>query len=578
MTSQRKRPLFKNVVLIAATLGCLLSFPSLAENAALEDIDAMRMSDPGQAKARLADISPEALSEEERLHYRYLETYFSAFSSEIPKSLSRFNALLKDAKGSHIEDRLMVSMLSLSTHSGEWTQSFSLAERIEGRLQEMSPEDRINAMLGLIVFYQRVDQFDMAIYYITTLLDSNNISAQERCYALTLKLQIKNEQNEASLTQPAIESAIEVCDEANHKVLYAINHNTLLRHLIMIEDTYLANEVVERMTIAMEDLGINFNHLRSSFINEKSKLALLERDWEQAKSLASEALSIDTSGQFEAGRLESLDVLAEAEKATGNYEAAVGFLEEKLALKKEFHSREIAQSLARQEARFKIAKAESALELMDKENKLAEAREEKLYLALSLVSLLLAGLIFWSYRSRRIQLKLRELARKDSLTGIFNRGYFEERVKRLLGKSQQQDTVVCMALLDLDHFKQINDTYGHQIGDWVLREVVRALSATCDNAMTLGRLGGEEFAIAITQCDAQRGLALAEKCRSAIENIDSTPTGHRFTLTASFGVADTTQAGYNFENLSSACDLALYQSKQYGHNRVYEYDSEMNPI
>ncbi|WP_414827649.1 diguanylate cyclase [Alteromonas sp. H39] len=570
--------MLKNVVLVAATLSCLFSFPSSAENATLDEIDAMRMSDPSTAKARLSTVEYERLSDEEKLHYRYLDSYFFAFSHGLPESLARFDDLLDDAIGSHVEDRLMVTMLSLSAYSGEWAQSFTLAEKLEDRLDGMTEQDRINTILGLIVFYQRVDQFDMAMYYISTLLNSDNISPSDRCYAVTHKMQIEEEKNDGSLNQPALENAIAVCKAAQHKLFHAINHNTFLLHLVKIEDVYKAKEVARDTAALIDDIGLDFTHLKSSFTVGKAKLALLEEDWDKAKALASEALSIDTGGKYESGLIDSLEVLVKAEKATGNFEAAVGYLEDKLALKKEFHSREIAQSLARQEARFKIAEAESAMALLDKENKLAEAREEKLYLALSLVSLLLAGLIFWSYRSRRVQIKLRELARKDSLTGIFNRGYFEERAKRLLSRAQHQNNVVSMALLDLDHFKQINDTYGHQIGDWVLREVVRALCDACDDTMTLGRLGGEEFGIVITNCNAEQGLNVAEACRAAIENISSQPTGHRFTLTASFGVADTSQAGYNFENLSSACDLALYQSKQYGRNRVYEYDSKMNPI
>ena len=578
MTNLRNLPLLKRVILIAATLSCLCGFSANAENTVLAEIDAKRMSDPSSARASLSEIDMQSLSDEEKLHYRYLESYFFAFSHGIPESLVRFEALIKEAGGSHIEDRLMVTMLSLTAYSGEWAQSFTLAEKLESRLDGMTEQDRMNAILGLISFYQRVDQFDMAMYYISTLLSSDNISESDRCYAVTLKMQIEQEINDGSLNQPALENAIAVCAAAQHKLFHAINHNTLLRHLVKIEDVYKAKQIARKTGALIEELDLDFTHLKSSFTVGKAQLALLEEDWDNAKALASEALSIDTGGQYESGRIESLEVLIGAEKATGNYEAAVRYLEEKLALRKEFHSREIAQSLARQEARFKIAEAESAMALLDKENKLAEVREEQLYLALSLVSLLLAGLIFWSYRSRKVQIKLRELARKDSLTGIFNRGYFEERSKRLLSKAQQQNTFVSMTLLDLDHFKQINDTYGHQIGDWVLREVVRALSDTCDDTMTLGRLGGEEFGIVITDCNAERALAVAEACRAAIENISSQPTGHRFTLTASFGVADTSQAGYHFENLSSACDLALYQSKQYGRNRVYEYDSEINPI
>ena len=153
--------------------------------------------------------------------------------------------------------------------------------------------------------------------------------------------------------------------------------------------------------------------------------------------------------------------------------------------------------------------------------------------------------------------------------------YFTEQTTDTLLHAQKNNAKVSLILLDLDQFKNINDTYGHQIGDWALIQVAKTISHGVSDEAIVGRLAGEEFGIVVRGKSAEEVVRIAERCRVAIERIESSSIEVQLKLTVSIGVCNSAQVGYKLENLYAAADLALYQSKRYGRNRVYEYSVTM---
>ena len=130
-------------------------------------------------------------------------------------------------------------------------------------------------------------------------------------------------------------------------------------------------------------------------------------------------------------------------------------------------------------------------------------------------------------------------------------------------------------MFDLDHFKAINDTYGHGAGDWVLRQVGRICASHCRKIDYIGRLGGEEFAVLLHGLDLPAASRLAEDCRARLAQIDTRESGYVFVVTASFGVTSSAQSGYDLSRLLSHADQMLYSGKRSGRNRVHAYTGEL---
>jgi diguanylate cyclase (GGDEF)-like protein len=168
-----------------------------------------------------------------------------------------------------------------------------------------------------------------------------------------------------------------------------------------------------------------------------------------------------------------------------------------------------------------------------------------------------------------LQHDLRVQATRDHLTGLFNRGTVIEIAQRELAQSQRKGEHAALVLADLDNFKRVNDTYGHQAGDAVLCEAARRLSARVRVYDVLGRYGGEEFLVLLPGCDPARARSIAERLRAVIsaEPVD-TPAG-QIPITMSFGLA-VLGPGENmsWDDLVLAADQALYEAKRKGRNRL----------
>lgn len=162
-------------------------------------------------------------------------------------------------------------------------------------------------------------------------------------------------------------------------------------------------------------------------------------------------------------------------------------------------------------------------------------------------------------------------ARCDPLTGLNNRRAFLEYAERDVLRALRYDFPVALIMLDLDHFKAVNDTYGHPVGDRVLAAVAEVLRQSTRAVDVVGRLGGEEFAILMPDADAEAALQAAERVRKAVEALILDADGLCLVVTASFGVAVYVRADDTIHDLFTRADRALYRAKQAGRNRVESF-------
>jgi diguanylate cyclase (GGDEF)-like protein len=165
----------------------------------------------------------------------------------------------------------------------------------------------------------------------------------------------------------------------------------------------------------------------------------------------------------------------------------------------------------------------------------------------------------------RAELKLKAAALSDPLTGIGNRRAFMQHGSHLLDGCQQRAEPAALLLCDLDHFKRLNDTYGHPVGDQALIAFSEVLMESVRKEDVFGRIGGEEFACLLCACDEPTALETAERIRHSFAGLSILEPG---LLSVSIGVVTTRESGYDLSRLLSEADQALYGAKHQGRNRV----------
>lgn len=168
--------------------------------------------------------------------------------------------------------------------------------------------------------------------------------------------------------------------------------------------------------------------------------------------------------------------------------------------------------------------------------------------------------------------ELRELATKDRLTGIYNHTLLIELLDKILYKSIRNNENLSFIMLDIDHFKRVNDTYGHPIGDYILREFARLIESSLRVSDILGRYGGEEFGIVLPEENQENAIKFCNRILKTIENHEFKINDYVLNITASIGLF-TKQSDEIFttSEVISKADTALYNAKENGRNRVEKY-------
>ncbi|WP_020408028.1 diguanylate cyclase [Hahella ganghwensis] len=164
--------------------------------------------------------------------------------------------------------------------------------------------------------------------------------------------------------------------------------------------------------------------------------------------------------------------------------------------------------------------------------------------------------------------KLEQLSRTDGLTQLNNRRFWEERLEAEFRRFKRTGKVATLIMFDIDHFKKVNDTYGHPAGDEVIRQVADALRETMRTTDIAGRYGGEEFGLILIDTDSISGKSFAERLRTRVEELTVSHEDSDIRFTISLGIAEVNHSLDDYQQWLENADTALYESKQNGRNRT----------
>lgn len=330
-------------------------------------------------------------------------------------------------------------------------------------------------------------------------------------------------------------------------------------------------------------------HAIASRINIAAALVELGRAGEALASLR-QAVSEAEQNQLSGLLPELHEGIMGAARKAGRLEEALDAAEKAIELQQQFQSERSEIAIAEMQERFEAAEKQREIEALAaaqriRELELARSQEEnarqaeeiarqdlRLYLvyvgvgSIALISLLLLAL--WR-ASRRQGERLKRLAEIDGLTQVLNRRTFVERLQQVRDEVAAGERCACVAVIDADHFKRINDTRGHQVGDRTLQRLAAAFGESLEAGDAVGRMGGEEFAVLWVDADSERGRERAEAIRVRAAGDHLREGGLGFEVTVSIGVAaiESGQAS-SVEEWLLAADKALYAAKAAGRNRV----------
>lgn len=439
---------------------------------------------------------------------------------------------------------------------------------INAKISVLSASVKLLNTLGI---YDESMLFANRMYALTD--DSG--SSVAKCHGLADKIEINFLRGESELARSRLTEVISICDSNNRKMV------SLVIKALAAVDLINTNRIDEGINTGIDLLEeFSKTKLSSDYLTKledaMARGFLKKNNLARAEQYGLHAF--ERASQENSAHLKEIasETMAKIKRAQGQLNSAIEYYDINLALKKKILDEQLQKNLAYQRVKFDAQDKANQLALSEHQNRtltmekaLQLGKNQNLLLLVTLGLILMTILGAWSLRILRQKNVFRTSAQIDGLTQVSNRAHFMESSSCVF---KNTDDAVSVVLFDMDHFKKINDTFGHAAGDWVLKTVCEVVKAQLRKSDVLGRLGGEEFAMCLPNFTESEVLTLAERCRSAIAAIDTNPCGFSFIITASFGIATRGKRGYvNFEETLAAADKALYFSKNEGRNRVSVY-------
>ena len=297
-----------------------------------------------------------------------------------------------------------------------------------------------------------------------------------------------------------------------------------------------------------------------------TNLAHLERKRESLAALR-EAELVRKRIQSTLTEVNYLATAAEVNSLLGEFEKAFRLQVELREAEQARFTEAREKDAAEAQTRFEVKQKEAENELLRAKERASEARRVALLLAVVLLLFLIGGLGLFLFRQSRQNRRFADLALRDDLTGLPNRRSILEFARSQLRASRADDLRMCLALIDIDHFKVINDACGHAVGDAVLSAFAGVCAQQLRSNDRLGRYGGEEFLLIMPGSDLNQVPLVFARLREAVQHIDVPNLAPARFLTFSMGVVEVTGSADDLDHLIKRADDALYRAKQCGRDR-----------
>jgi diguanylate cyclase (GGDEF)-like protein len=567
----RRVPSKAYLVVLVGLLQTVVATAGPDSAALLERADAVK-ADDNAAFANLLDTlsaGRTAMSPEQRARLRFLEAWQLGRDGKFDAAEAALHEVLADAAADPVlRFRARVELASDETALGHHVAAYGeLAHLLEALPANLDARYLRDAYALASTMYDAAGQDELAVEFADRWLRSAS-AGTPTCRGDYLRAAALAHAGKSPADDTALQAAIEGCARAGDR-----DAADALR-VLLAEAQLRAQHPDEAIATLAGDGSVAARRpvVEAGYQALLARCLMAKDDLPGARTHAQAALDAGAPAEA-AARVDALDVLWRIARTQGDFRTALVDHERFFDAERRHVDDTQARALAFQLVHQQLADRKREAVALGERNQLLllqrqviekSAESERLYMLLLL--LVIGFFALWTFRVRRSQLRFQKIARRDSLTGIVNRQHFMDAAKRELQACEKSGREAALILVDLDNFKRVNDTHGHIAGDGVLRQSVEMFQLHLRPEDLFGRLGGEEFAILMSDCTIETAFARAEELRSALAGF--VHAGVELAVTASFGVASTRGSGSDLRRLMIDADAALYTAKRRGRNCV----------
>ncbi|MFC0676275.1 diguanylate cyclase [Lysobacter korlensis] len=567
-------------VLLAMALAFVCSPSAVATEygGLLAEADKVRGSDPAHFQALLDRLVREqnSATEPERRHLRLLQNYRNAIQGNYQAVVGDSIALFDQAPEPELKYRSALLVANVSAVNRDYLMGLRYLDHALA-LKDAVSDPALRNMGDVVAgtLYNEFGHYELALEQANRLLSSQP-DPRNRCIARQIRVRALHGLARAIDEDRDVHDAIADCAAIKEGIPLNAIRSTLAEYWASVGKKQQAVALLE--ATLPDATATGYTRLVGEVRSMLAQYHLELGDAAKAEAHANAIVAIKGQDFRWLANVVARQVLYQVALQRGDVPAALNhyrlYAEADKAHLDDVKAREYAFQLSRHE----VAQKNQSIELLKSQNQLLRLQQEvarkdmwNSRLLIALLVVLAGSLAYWGWRGRRTHRTLRQLAQTDSLTGLSNRRHFRAQSEAALALAKQRSWPISVLLFDLDHFKQINDQCGHATGDWVLREVARVGRLHCRDGNLFGRIGGEEFAMTLIDCDLEVAELVAEQTRRAIAGIDANTVGCTLPVSASIGCVGTSVSGHDYEVLIAHADAAMYRAKVGGRNRVCRY-------
>jgi diguanylate cyclase (GGDEF)-like protein len=504
---------------------------------------------------------------------RYLDAWQAVFEGNESRGMTSLRTIADQAPDPALRLRALATMVNFLGFAHRYEEAFIQLNRLTELLPQVADKGARYAAMGEAAqFLNASHHYEQAVEYADQMLQ-NIPPGKNACHAMHYKLQALFQGSNAQLTPNQFQQGVDLCT-ADDDSLYAnaIRSNLAAFHL---QKGHIAEAIRLLEEHYAEVQGYKYPSLMQQFNVMLAQSYFSKGDFAKAHKFALATIEGKVDYAYSKPLSQAYELLFRIENLQGHVREALSYHEKYMEADKGYLSDASSGALAYQTVKQQVLTQKAQVDTLNRQNDILQLQRKldhkametsRLYIALLLT--VLASIAFWLLRIKRSQLRFKRLATQDSLTRICSRQHFVDEAELILRQAARSTRSVCLMLMDLDHFKQVNDTHGHLIGDMVLKRAVDACQQHLSRFDIFGRLGGEEFAVLMPDCTAREARDRAERLRQAIAATPLWGETRHVVISASFGVASTDRSGYELRQLMIDADNALYQAKRDGRNRV----------